>query len=480
MIEKVSHTYNIKRAVLYAILIYLAVVIVSLKNAPHYAPFVALVIVLLPLFAILVINYSHVAILCYICFLPIIQHFSYISILEFGKFLVTPHMVVQFLLTLSFVIKALKDYQKKEIQGINILDKQIISFGSFSLLSLIYSYGLPVDQEKKWLLFYTGIIEPISFYFIVTYYLKKFSEFKKQLILAFLFTSFTSLVVAFSEFNHIGYNLVKIFLSRMHFGYGYHNINLFGIQSAVLFPVAFYAMVSEEFRKYRAYAYSSFVVLTVLSILCFNRGTFIVMTIQLFFMFFNKSNRKIIYVFLIIAIIIGVYFNDLVAMYFTRFIGGKGATSNNPLLDASALYRLEAWKLGFNLLWQYPFGVGPGGFQMAWARYGPYPNVYMGTPHHLFLSIGVDYGLLALIVFISLLLSAYQYLKGMVNVEREDSQLIKLILISIIGFVIYGAITDGELSHLTGFTYPNNGYTLIFFSVIALASNIINKYKANG
>jgi hypothetical protein len=479
MKENISDTYNIRKTIIWIVLVYLAVIITSLIKIPHYSPQIVIMLIILPFLAYFVTAYTHFAVLIYIGFLPLIQHISYMSFAEIGGFLITPHMIIQFILTLALLVKYAKDYDGIPGEGLNLLDKFFILLTVFPLLSLIFSYGLPINQGKKWLLFYTGILETISFYFIIKYYLKQYDEFKKYLILAFLFTSFTSLVVALVEFNYIGFNIVKIYISRMRFGYGYHNINLYGIQSAVLFPIAFYALISEEFKKYRIFAYASFIILTVLSILCFNRGTFIVMAIELFFMFFYKSNRKAIYVFLLIAVLAGIYFSDLLILYFSRFVGGKGASKNNPLLDASALYRIEAWKLGLNLLWKYPFGVGPGGFQNVWERFGPYPNVYLGTPHQLFLSVGVDYGLMALLVFGAVLAYAFYSLNKIHKTHAADVSLARILKISVIGYVVYGMITDGELSHLSGFTFPNNGYTLILFSVLAMASNFINKYKKN-
>jgi O-antigen ligase len=131
------------------------------------------------------------------------------------------------------------------------------------------------------------------------------------------------------------------------------------------------------------------------------------------------------------------------------------------------------------LLWKYPFGVGPGGFQNVWERFGPYPNVYLGTPHQLFLSVGVDYGLMALLVFGAVLAYAFYSLNKIHKTHAADVSLARILKISVIGYVVYGMITDGELSHLSGFTFPNNGYTLILFSVLAMASNFINKYKKN-
>jgi hypothetical protein len=203
--------------------------------------------------------------------------------------------------------------------------------------------------------------------------------------------------------------------------------------------------------------------------LTFNRGTFLVITIELFFLFFIKQNRKIIYLSITAAILGAIYFNELILLYLQRFIGSDQETTR-AYIDLSSLYRIEAWKLGISLLFLFPFGLGAGGFQFAWERFGPYPQIYLGTPHQLFLSIGVDYGTLSMIVFILILIVSYYYSHFMSKNTSEQNNLFRYLKISLIGYVCYGITTGGELSHLSGFTAPNNGYSLLLFTLLAIIS----------
>ncbi|MGE5859879.1 MAG: hypothetical protein ACM34J_04965, partial [Ignavibacteria bacterium] len=57
------------------------------------------------------------------------------------------------------------------------------------------------------------------------------------------------------------------------------------------------------------------------------------------------------------------------------------------------------------------------------------------------------------------------------RINKSTGQVIfRYIKISIVGFVLYGLITDGELSHLTGSVNPNNGYNIFFFTLVAIIS----------
>jgi hypothetical protein len=102
----------------------------------------------------------------------------------------------------------------------------------------------------------------------------------------------------------------------------------------------------------------------------------------------------------------------------------------------------------------------------------------LGTPHELFLSIGVDYGVLSMLAFIVMLIFAFIYSEKLLKESLlvPHSELFKYIKVSIVGFIIYGMLTDGELSHLSGSITPNNGYTLLLFTLLAMISTYASNY----
>ncbi|RPI75658.1 MAG: hypothetical protein EHM47_02045 [Ignavibacteriales bacterium] len=408
-------------------------------------------------------NFSNI-VLFYIVFLPFIQHFNFYA-LKAGDFYVTPHMFIQFIILLmvfsNFIIN--HNFNQKKL---NFLDKLIVFLVVATIFSLIYANSLPVNHTKRWLLFYTGIFENVSFYFVILYLLKTQEEFTKKIIISIVISSLSSLLIAYLELGNLGFNLIKVYMSRMVIGFGFRNTNLFGMYSAIIFPLYFYVLANKKFSNIKIILWASFIVISLLSVITFNRGTFLIIAIELFFLFFIKQNRKIIYLFITGVILGSIYFNELILLYIQRFLGGIQETN----IDLSSLYRIEAWKLGVSLLFLFPFGLGAGGFQFAWERFGPYPQIYLGTPHQLFLSIGVDYGTLSMIVFILILIVSYYYSNFLSKNTSESNNLFRYLKISLIGFVCYGITTGGELSHLSGFTAPNNGYSLLLFTLLAIIS----------
>ncbi len=420
-------------------------------------------------------NFSNIVLL-YLVFLPFIQHLSFYAI-KAGQFYITPHMIIQLIVLLLVFGSFLYNYSINKTK-LNNLDKFMIIFVVATIFSLIYPYYLPVNHTKRWLLFYTGIVENVTFYFVILYLLKTERDFTKKIIIAIILSSLSALLVAFIEIREVGFNLINIFLARMRIGFGFHNSNLFGLYSAILFPLYFYVLTNKKYSNMKSIAWISFIVISVLSVLCFNRGTFLVLIVELFLLYRLKENRKIIYLFALAFIIGAVYFHELILLYVQRFLAGKNeAAATSAYIDLSALYRIEAWKLGVYLLVLFPVGLGAGGFQYAWEKFGPYSKVYLGTPHQLFLSVGVDYGILSMMIFIIILGASYYYCSLLSKSQIQYSRIFKYFKISLIGYICYGVTTGGELSHLTAFITPNNGYSLVLFSLLAIISFHYNKMR---
>ncbi|MGA9408339.1 MAG: O-antigen ligase family protein [Bacteroidota bacterium] len=460
-----------------AVTLYIIASIVIMRLLGTYSLLVIVAVILLPLLVYFFFSDGSQLVLAYLALLPIIQHLSTHAVIEAGDFFVTPHMVFQLLILIVAMNSFIHTYDGRKNRQLNDLDKSLLLFVVLTFFSLIYGYALPVNHEKRWLLFYTGIFETSTFYAIVVYLVSRREDLTRKILIAFAISSFSAALVAFQELNQVGYSFVDIFVARMRIGFGFHNTNLFGIYSAILFPVVFYSIVSPKFRRYRLVLGLSFILLTGLSLLCFNRGTFIVLAVELFLLYFIRENRKVIHWFMFLMLSIVVYFNHFLLFYLFRFFGGE-ASAATPYLDTSALYRYEAWKVGLKLLYLYPFGVGAGGFQYVWQIYGRFPTLYLGTPHELFLSIGVDYGVLAMITFIVMLVIAFIYSDKLSKEAsgNPDFEFFKYVKVSIVGFIIYGMLTDGELSHLSGFITPNNGYTLSLFALLAVISVYSRKY----
>jgi O-antigen ligase len=435
--------------------------------------------ILLPLLTIalfILVNKLEYSILIYITISPIIQHYSNVHI-SLGDFKVTPDIVIHLFLLIASLNHFIYSYGSYTKRSLTLQDKVLLAFVLLSVFSLISASYFPINHSKRILLYYTGIFQPISFYFIILYFLSRAPSFLKKLILAILLTATSAAIIASIELREVGLSLVNIFFKRNKIGFGYRNTNLFGMHAALIFPLYFYAFKSDQFKEQKYLLWLNFIILSVLSILTLNRGTFVVLVVYLFLLFWKKENRKIVIGFVFTGVVGSIYFIDLLALYINRFLGGGGEQSKF-LMDQSALYRLEVWRVATEAIINYPLGMGGIGYGYAWKKFSIDPSLHFLTPHQILLYVAIDYGVPALLAFIFLFVIVFKWISFLSRADTlTHSKLFFYIMLAFIGYFIHGFLTGGELSHLSGNMLPNNGYSYILMILLAIVSFQYSKYK---
>ncbi|MBN8705016.1 MAG: O-antigen ligase family protein [Bacteroidetes bacterium] len=440
------------------LLLYILFSIVSLNLFGNYS---IPLIYSIPIALIIIIKYEvRKLFYLFIIFLPILQHYNFIAI-EIGDFIITPssiYLIILFMLAFYDNTEEKISLSYKSIPNNSKILLIIVVVSS--IISQLINYNNMHNNAKQLLLFYTGIIESLFFIFIINKYYMKYLN---DIILCIVLSVLSSVIVAFIEIQSIGFSIVNIYMNRVAIGFGYHNTNLFGIVSALLIPVTIYYY---RFGHKINYTYSVVITICLFSLFCLslltlNRGTILVLFFQIVMMGVPKQLRKTMSVVIIAICLVGLYNYDLILIYSDRF---SGVEVGEKITDPSALYRLEAWKVGFESIISNPFGLGAGGFQQYWENHGIDPTFFLGTPHQLFLSIAVDYGFLSAISF--LLLLVIMIWKGFIQFIRKNNVLLYTTSISFLSYLIYGMITDGELSHLSGSVYPNNAFTFFLILII--------------
>ncbi|MFC2094630.1 O-antigen ligase family protein [Bacteroidota bacterium] len=462
--------------VLAFIIIYVLFLTVVVIIRPNFFIYFAILVPFLPVLLFILINKLDYALLIYIVILPIIQHYSNVSIL-LGDFRISPDMIIHLILLIASVNYFLYSYNSYTKRSLSLQDKILLVFVLFTVFSLIAASYFPINHSKRILLYYTGIFQPISFYFIILYFLSRVPNFINKLVLAILLTASSASIIAFIELREVGLSLINIFLTRNQIGFGYRNTNLFGMHAALVFPLYFYALKSDEFNKQKYLLWLNFILLSILSVLTLNRGTFVVLIVYLFLLFWKKENRKIVIGFIFAGIMGAIYYIDLLILYINRFFGGGGGQSKF-LADHSALYRLEIWRVAVEAIVNYPLGMGGVGFGYAWKKFSIDPTRIFHTPHQLVLYVAIDYGIPALLVFICLFIIVFKRISLLSRVDSlSQSKLLYYIKLALIGYLIHGFLTGGEFSHLSGNMLPNNGYSYILMILLAIVSFQYGKYR---
>ncbi len=462
--------------VLAFIVIYVLSITIIVIFRPNFFIYFAILIPLFPVLLFILINKLDYALLIYIVTLPIIQHYSNFSIL-LGDFRVTPDMIIHLVLLIASVNFFLYSYDTYTKRSLSLQDKILLVFVLLTVFSLIAASYFPINHSKRILLYYTGIFQPITFYFIILYFLSRVPDFLNKLILAIMLTASSAAIVAFIELREIGMSLINIFIARNQIGFGYRNTNLFGMHAALVFPLYFYALKSDDFKAQKYLLWLNFVILSILSVLTLNRGTFVVLLVYLFLLFWKKENRKIVIGFVFTGIVGAIYFIDLLTLYINRFLGG-GGEQFKFLMDQSALYRLEIWRVAIEAIIKYPLGMGGVGFGYAWKKFSFDPTQIFLTPHQILLYIAIDYGIPALLAFIFLFIIVFKWISLLSRADSiPHSKLFYYIKLAFIGYFIHGFLTGGELSHLSGNMLPNNGYSYILMILLVIVSFQYSKYR---
>ena len=468
-VNKYSVKSNAVTLLISFLIIYVSILVTILLLEPDYFIYFCIAVPLIPGLIYIVTDKLETAFLLYIVVLPIIQHLSVKSI-PVGDFRITPDMIIHFILMIALLNQFIFSYRRTDEYTPTIIDKLLIVFVVLSMFSIIHASYFPINHDKRLLLYYSGVIQTITFYFAILFLLKSVPGFTNKMLYALALSTFFAGIVAFVELRNIGLDLINIFLMRNKFGFGYHNANLFGIHAALLFPISIFLLKSEEYKKSKIILWISFLILSILAVLTLNRGTFIVIAFNLIVLFWKRETRKIVIGFLVIGTIGAIYFSDMIFLYVSRFFSDSGGQVKF-LRDESALFRIEVWRVGLETILQYPLGVGGNGFHLMWQKISIAPLFYFGTPHQIFLHLGVDYGVPAMIVFIFFIVSVITKSSFLYkSIDLDNNHLFYYIRLSIIGYLIHGFLTGGELSHLWGNIAPNNGFSYILMILIALVS----------
>jgi len=140
--ENITLRHVIVTIILFLLLL-LGTMVVFNKYSLFFIPLILLVSISLFKYG-LELKYYY---LLYLSVIPLIQHFG-LPVLQVGDFYITPHMVIQFSLFLLCLINYFYSYDYSKNIRLGTIDILMISFGVVSLLSIIFGYSLP--ENNNW------------------------------------------------------------------------------------------------------------------------------------------------------------------------------------------------------------------------------------------------------------------------------------------------------------------------------------------
>jgi len=397
--------------------------------------------------------------------------------LSFGTIALTPMSGIMWILFAIFFFGTIIREENTEQFPSLAVDRLLIFLVISAFLSLLSSYYIETPLNRSFILYITAVIEPVFFYFLLRKALTSEGKIKWLLFSIILAMGIGSIMGFYFMLSTRG-NLI-LFLSTRggSLGFGFRGTNLYGVAAVLVFPLTFLFAVNSENKIQRIISVGVMFVMFISAITSFTRGLQIALAIEiLILLLFYRSGRKYIYPILGLILIAILAFRQQLLILFMRF-SEPGPT----VLVSSAGARLEAWIVSLKVFKIYPFGLGGGNFDYAWEQFKPIHIIPMGASHNIFLSVGTEFGVLTMIIFIILFFLQFRMCWWILRntKDRLHRDIAFMITVSYIGYCAYGMTTGGELSHIIRY-FPvttMNSYTIILFTLFSVITILYTKER---
>lgn len=425
--------------------------------------FIGTILLLLEIY-LLRVN-KKLSVLLFIISFPIIvtaRKICYFDFLVFRITFETIYITILFLSSFKDIIQLLKSYlhtkDSLEFKFIILL----LAFIIFAYNSSIYSFRLNTSITE----IFISVITPVIFMLSVISIFRK--EDMKNLWLALIIGIDLSCLYGFLQIvlYHIPFKEIKS--NREFLTFGYHNINIFASILMMIMPFLLEILLyKNKTIKEKLFITFSLAVSLFALFLTYTRGAWISFLIALFLVLISKKYKRVIYVLLFLFI--------CVAKPVISFILKRG-TSTSIFADESAIARVQSIFTSIKMIITYPFGTGSATFAEMYKKYMEsgyllipqsirakihVANYALENAHNLWLQIGVELGLVCLIIFILIFVNRVKL--AIKNYRNNRPNIISLVM-----FLIFSILTGFEFNHKGVIT--NNLILWLVFAMIQINS----------
>lgn len=347
-----------------------------------------------------------------------------------------------------------------------LTSKEKISFNFilliiFFLLLCINSSSFSVSIMRGLSEVYIGVLTPIMLMLCFITYFTREDKYNIYYILIGILDF--SCLYGFVQLLSHGISLSQIKYNKIYMTFGYNNVNIFaGILISVFPLLAEMILYKKNSKNEKLFLYLSFILYTVSFLITFSRGAWLCYIAVIFMILCHKRYKKILIIMLIPAL--------LMAKPVFNYIINRG-TATTFLKDESAVARIQSIFTDGIIMKNYPFGIGGGNFAVAYKKFAL--QGYLAMPesirfnstaahytlehaHNLLLQIGVEFGIIAALIFIFIIINRLKAAAKNFSFNRGA-------FISVLIFSAFSLITGSEFNHkgvITG--------TLIIFVIFAM------------
>jgi len=368
-------------------------------------------------------------------------------------------------ITLLF-LRSLKDvgfYLKKTFKYHDSLECRFLVlvgvFFIFAINSSIFSQNI----FKSISALYTSVTAPMMFFLCVVSIFGR--EDRKSIYYMLIAGIDLSCLYGFMQVFMNRIPLSQIGRHRSLITFGYHNVNIFaGILMLVLPFTMEMILYRKNTRREKVFLYSSFAINIAALYLTYTRGAWLTFLITAFIILISKKYRVLIYILSGAGLVM--------AKPVLNFIIRRGNSPTTSLLyNESAIARLQSLFTSIAIMLKYPFGTGAGNFQDMYKQFAEkgylmmpenfrwnisVANYTLQNAHNLWLQIGVELGIVCMIVFLIIILNRIILLFRNYSENRAA-------FTSIMVYLMFSVLTGIEFDHKGVITT-----TLIIWLVFAI------------
>lgn len=369
----------------------------------------------------------------------------------------TIYVTILFILSFGDVCKTIKNMFTSNKQ----LEYKFIFLVMIFLLFCINSSFFATDIMGSLSEVYIGLLTPIMLMLTFITYFNREDKYKLYYILIAALNF--SCIYGYVQLLPRGLSLSAIKSNRIFLTFGFHNVNIFaGILVTVLALLLEMILYKKNTKKEKLFLYLSFLNYTLAILITFTRGAWLSFIIVVFLSLISKKYRKIIYIACIPALII--------AKPAFSYIINRG-TSTSFLNNESAVARMQSIFTDIIMMKNYPFGIGGGNFGEVYKKFSFQGYLLMPEnirfnstaahyplehAHNLLLQIGVEFGIVAAIIFVILIINRFRASFIDFNYNRGAFNSVAI-------YSIFSLVTGNEFNHkgvITG--------TLIIFIIFGV------------
>lgn len=382
--------------------------------------------------------------LLFIISIPILvtaRKLCYYNIFIFRITYETIYITILFIVNAKNIFKILKDSYKSADQA---LWKLLTLF----LLMLVFAYNSCIFSSDIFYSFgevYIGLVTPIMLMLSAIAVLKK--EDLKELYYSLFIVMDLSCFYGFMQIIGLRIPLSDVIKNRDSITFGFHNINIFATIIITVIPLVLYSILNKKNTRWeKVFLIFSFILNNVSLFLTYSRGAWICVIISVIIILFNKKYKKTI-------ITCGVLMILFIKPALT-YILSRG-TDVSLWKNTSIIARVQGIFTDLVIMMKFPFGGGPGTYPSLYKEYAvagyklipesirlkvsaaPYA---LENAHNLFLEIGVEFGIVCLILFVTIIIN--RLIDAFKNYKEN-----KALFSAIVTYSIISMLTGSQFNH---------------------------------